>query len=130
MLRDHRILNPALLRALASAGHTDLVVVADAGLPIPAGVPLIDLSLTPGVPSFAAVLETVLASLTVDEVVIAAQSADSPADATLKRLCADLPTRTVDHEELKALSRRAHVIVRTGECTPYANAVLVAGVTF
>lgn len=130
MLRDHQILNPELLSALAGAGHTDLVVVADAGLPVPAGAAVIDLSLVPGVPSFAAVLEAVLASLVVEEVVVAAQSADSPAGATLARLCAGLPTRTVDHEELKALSRQARVIVRTGECTPYANAALVAGVAF
>lgn len=130
MLRDHQILNPALLGALAGAGHTDVVVVADAGLPLPPGVPVVDLSLVPGVPSFAAVMEAVLASLAVEEVVVATQSAGSPAGATLERLCADLPTRAVDHEELKALSRQARVIVRTGECTPYANAALVAGVAF
>lgn len=130
MLRDHHLLNPELLRALAGAGHTDLVVIADAGLPIPAGPHLIDLSLVPGTPSFAAVLGAVLDTLAVQEAIVATQTASSPAAAELDRLCANLPIRTVDHTELKALSRTARVIVRTGECTPYANVALVAGVTF
>jgi len=38
--------------------------------------------------------------------------------------------RVVSHDELKRLSHRARAVVRTGECTPYANLMLVAGVTF
>jgi D-ribose pyranase len=34
------------------------------------------------------------------------------------------------HEQFKVLSRQARAIVRTGECQPYCNIVLVAGVTF
>jgi D-ribose pyranase len=130
MLRDHQILNPELLHALASAGHTDVIVVADAGLPIPAGARLIDLSLVPGVPSFAAVVQAVLASLVVEEAVIATQSATSPAADDLARLCAGIPMRPIDHNELKSLTRTAHAVIRTGECTPYANVALIAGVPF
>jgi D-ribose pyranase len=130
MLRDHRILNPALLNALADVGHTDVVVVADAGLPIPPGVRLIDLSLVPGVPSFAEVAEAVLASLQVERAVVATESATAPVAETLRRLCAGVPVHTVEHTELKTLTQTARVIIRTGECTPYANLVLIAGVTF
>jgi D-ribose pyranase len=31
---------------------------------------------------------------------------------------------------LKRISQGVRAVVRTGECTPYANLVLVAGVTF
>jgi len=34
------------------------------------------------------------------------------------------------HSEFKLLSRQAKVIVRTGECKPFSNIALVAGVTF
>jgi D-ribose pyranase len=36
----------------------------------------------------------------------------------------------VSHEEFKRLVARAKGVIRTGECTPYANIALVAGVTF
>ena len=38
--------------------------------------------------------------------------------------------RAIPHEELKRLTASARAVVRTGETTPFANVVLVAGVTF
>ena len=38
--------------------------------------------------------------------------------------------QAVSHEDFKRLTQQARVMVRTGECTPYANVILVAGVTF
>lgn len=38
--------------------------------------------------------------------------------------------REVPQEEIEALLPRAALIVQTGECTPYANVVLVGGVSF
>lgn len=130
MITDHPILNPALLEALASAGHTDVVVIADAGLPLPPAAPVIDLSLTAGVPSFAAVARVVVGSLAVESAVIAREAAASPAAAQLDDVLAGVPTEAVPHDELKRLSESAHVIIRTGECTPYANVALLCGTTF
>ena len=36
----------------------------------------------------------------------------------------------VPHHEFKELTRSSEVIVRTGECTPYANVILKSGVVF
>jgi len=36
----------------------------------------------------------------------------------------------VGHADLKSLTQGAHVIIRTGEATPYANVVLYSGVIF
>jgi D-ribose pyranase len=38
--------------------------------------------------------------------------------------------RTVPHEEFKQMCEGAVAIVRSGECTPYANVMLISGVTF
>ncbi|MDN3720716.1 RbsD/FucU domain-containing protein [Roseibium salinum] len=35
---------------MASLGHMDEIVVADAGLPVPANVGVIDLAVSPGIP--------------------------------------------------------------------------------
>jgi D-ribose pyranase len=36
----------------------------------------------------------------------------------------------IPHEEFKARTAAARAVVRTGEFTPYANVILIAGVTF
>ena len=36
----------------------------------------------------------------------------------------------VSHEQFKQLTRESEAIVRTGECTPYANVILKSGVVF
>jgi D-ribose pyranase len=130
MLRDQRILNPALLAGVAAAGHTHLVVVCDAGLPLPRGVQVLDLSLVPGVPRFDQTVAAVRAAMVVESAVVARESRDGQIASTLQRLLSDLRVDLVAHEDFKALTREAHLIVRTGECTPYANVALVAGVPF
>ena len=40
------------------------------------------------------------------------------------------PIATLSHEQLKAATRDARAIVRTGEFSPYANVILRAGVVF
>jgi D-ribose pyranase len=133
------ILNPELSRVVASLGHGDAVVVADAGLPIPAGVERIDLAFAPGQPGFLEVLEALLGEMEVERAVLAAEltAAAPPAfsQALLRRLEA-LPkvkargVELVPHEELKRLCRGARAVVRTGEFTPYANVILHSGVVF
>lgn len=123
------LLNPALVAAVARLGHTDTFVVADCGLPIPAAVPVVDLSLRFGVPRFADVLAALL-----DEVVVegatAAEEADPGPVADLLREALPIAPTWVAHEEHKRLVRDAAFVVRTGEATPYANVVLRCGVPF
>ena len=42
------LLNPQLNEALSHLGHTDALVFADAGLPLPEDVAVVDLSITFG----------------------------------------------------------------------------------
>ncbi len=132
------ILNPELSRVVASLGHGDAVVVADAGLPIPPGVTRIDLAFAPGQPAFLDVLEALLGELEVERAVLATelQGASPAFSRRLQDRLAALPkvkargVELVPHEELKRLSRGACAVVRTGEFTPYANVILYSGVVF
>ncbi|MBD9438409.1 D-ribose pyranase [Pseudomonas sp. PDM04] len=129
------LLNVALSRLIASLGHGDLVVIGDAGLPVPPGVELIDLALTQGIPDFISTLNVVLSEMQVERHVLALEILDKQpsALAALEKLHAEgaLGQRELlSHEQFKALSRQARAIVRTGECQPYCNIVLAAGVTF
>jgi D-ribose pyranase len=113
-------------------GHTDMLVIADAGLPIPPGVERIDLALVASVPGFLETLKPVVQELTVESAIMAEETARrSPElDREIRRVLGELPLRTISHEDFKRLSASARAVVRTGECTPYANVILVAGVTF
>lgn len=44
-MKRHGILNSHISKVLADLGHTDFIVIADAGLPIPEGVAKIDLAI-------------------------------------------------------------------------------------
>ena len=124
------LLNAELSHAIATLGHGDMLVIGDVGLPIPDGPRRIDLALTPGIPAVADVLRVVLTELQVEKAVIATEAVER-AQGLLPSWC-QLPVtpQTVSHDEFKRLTDRARVVVRTGECTPYANVILVAGVTF
>ncbi|MDH6518922.1 D-ribose pyranase [Streptomyces sp. SAI-208] len=124
------ILNRHLSGALAELGHGDGVLVCDAGMPIPHGPRVVDLAFRAGVPSFAEVLDGLLAELVVEGGTAAREVRDAnPAAAEL--LDARFPgLELVSHEKLKELSAGARLIVRTGEARPYANVLLRCGVFF
>jgi D-ribose pyranase len=127
------LLNAALSRLVATLGHGDMVLVSDAGMPAPHGtrVEIIDLALTPGIPGLLVTAEVLLKEMQVESHIIAHETL-ARNDGWLERLpAAQLGARQlVSHEDLKQLAHRARAVIRTGECTPYANLMLIAGVTF
>jgi len=126
------LLNQPLSAVIAGLGHTDSLVVSDAGLPIPTGPQRIDLAVRAGVPGFLDVLRTALAEMEVQEAIIATELAtSSPAfHSALLEALGEIPIRAVPHEEFKRLTASARAVARTGEFTPYANVILIAGVVF
>ena len=132
MRKTNTTINPALSRVISETGHTDLIVVTDAGLPIPPGSERIDLAYRPGAPTFFDVLDTVLAELVVEGATVSAEVAEhSP--HVLERLRKRLPgieIELIPHVEFKQRTHDARAFVRSGEFTPYANVILHAGVAY
>jgi D-ribose pyranase len=129
-LKRAGILNGALAGALARLGHTDQVLICDSGMPLPRDAEVIDLAFLPGIPSFAEVLEGLLAELLV-EGAVAAQEVESGNPECHAFLDDLLPALTyVPHDELKLLAHGVKLVVRTGEATPYANVIVRCGVPF
>lgn len=129
-MKRRGILHDALSGSLARLGHTDMVVVADCGLPRPPGVVVVDLAVVFGVPTFAQVIDALAEEIVVERVTVARETASANLDAhTLIVARFGAPT-VVSHDQLKELSARAVLLVRTGEATPYANAILHCGVPF
>ena len=129
-MKKSGIINPALCRAIASLGHTDSIVICDAGLPIPEGVERIDLSLVRDVPSFNQVFHAIIKELQVEQAVMAEEAAcENPRviEVITEALGKD-KVKFVSHSKLKELTQSAKAVVRTGEFRPYANVILYSGV--
>ena len=58
-MKCDRLLNREIIAEVAALGHTEYLVIADCGLPVPKGVKSIDVSITAGTPSFLDVLNAV-----------------------------------------------------------------------
>ena len=126
------LLHAELSEVIARLGHGDLLVIGDAGLPIPDGPRRIDLAVSANVPRLQDVLAAVLAEMQVESAVIADElaSANPAVNSELLRQLGSTPVARLSHEHFKAATRGARAIVRTGECSPYANVILRAGVVF
>ncbi|RDB33301.1 D-ribose pyranase [Exiguobacterium sp. RIT594] len=129
-MKRHGILNSHISKVLTDLGHTDMIVIADCGLPIPAGVERIDLALELGTPAFVDVVRIVADDMAVEQVTLASEIKEANPVALEAVTKLDVPQDYVSHEAFKELTKQAKVIIRTGEATPYANVILHAGVIF
>lgn len=136
-LEDHTmkkqgILNSEIAKVLADLGHTDQIVIADCGLPVPNGVKKIDLALTAGVPSFEEVVRAVYDDMVVEKIIVAKEinEKNEKTKNFLDELFKEVEMEEVTHEQLKQLTKNAKVVIRTGEITPYANCILQSNVFF
>ena len=123
------IMNGSISSVIAHLAHTDMVTIADAGLPIPSTTQRIDLALKPGVPGFLETLDVVLSEMYVEKAYISEDILTKSPDmyASIKSLLAKIPVETLSHQDFKKLSASTKAVIRTGELTPFANIILVAG---
>jgi D-ribose pyranase len=130
-MKRNGILNLGLNQALAAMGHGDLMIICDAGFPVPSQVTRIDLAIVPDVPD----LETVLTAISGDFIAEKFGYANEMAknNPRLKekvdRIFADAELVTFPHAEiLTDLAAKAKFIVRTGAFDPWGNIILYSGV--
>ncbi|MDR0324331.1 MAG: D-ribose pyranase [Treponema sp.] len=126
------ILNPDIISVISAMGHKDTLVIADAGLPVPEGVPCIDISLTRGIPSFTQALRAVAEELVIESFIVAGELPEkNPAVwGDIQNILQGFPCEYVPHEMFKEKTASAKAVIRTGETSSYANVILTAGVNF
>ncbi|HAE87815.1 TPA: D-ribose pyranase [Candidatus Marinimicrobia bacterium] len=133
-MKKKGILNSHLSKMIASMGHTDQMVIGDAGLPLPRNAEIVDLALVTNIPRMIDVLSAVLDELVVEKAILAVEieKINHGVLDEIKRLLKGVEIEFVSHEDFKRTYRESDntVFVRTGESTPYANIILVSGVDF
>ena len=135
-----RLFNSEIIQILSKMGHTDQIAIGDAGLPIPENVKRIDLALTFGLPSFLQVFESVSESMQIEKVILAEEIFEHNPEIHKKILEQiqqvekfqknKIDITYITHEMLKIQTNECKAVIRTGECSPYANIILQSGVIF
>lgn len=139
-MKKGTVLNSDISSVISRLGHTDTLVVCDAGLPIPKSTTRIDMALTRGVPSFMQVLGVVTNEMQV-EAPLSRKRSNTIIRNSTKRCSLTLSScktprgntieiRYTTHEQFKQQTAESQAVIRSGECSPYANIILCAGVTF
>ncbi len=131
-MKKRGILNAELARAIAALGHKDVFLIGDAGMPIPSGVPVIDLALCGGVPSFEQVMNAILDETVVEYYYLAEEIVEKNQHllSFFRESMPGIESEMMPHIEFKKCTRDVKFAIRTGEFTPYANIILRAGVAF
>ncbi|MTI69218.1 MAG: D-ribose pyranase [Firmicutes bacterium] len=139
-MKKSKLINSDISLEISKLGHTDGIVISDAGLPIPENVKRIDLAVKKGVPSFLDVLDSVLDEQRIEEIIIAKEMKEK--SPTMYKSLIDkikdietkedisIEIKEIDHEEFKQRTNDVKAIIRTGEYTPFANVILKSGVVF
>lgn len=126
------VLNKELSAIVASMGHTDMLLVCDAGFPIPNNACRVDLALCEGIPSLTDTLNVILRELAVEKIIVEQETKDVNPGLfnQVMELFIHTAVDIVPHDQLKRMAENSKAVVRTGECTPYGNLILIGGVVY
>lgn len=130
-MNRNKLLNAELSHAIASMGHGDLMIICDAGFPIPSSAWRIDLAISPDVPDLETVLTPIAENFIAEKVSYAEEIVvhNKPLLGKIERLFADAEFAPIKHETILAeMAAKAKVIVRTGAFDPWGNILLYSGV--
>lgn len=130
-MRPNRIIHPQLAAELATLGHSDILLVTDAGFPIPADANRIDLGFYEGIPDVLDILRVLRQEVFIEEVHFAGDilEKNKPLYAALEDIYTGSGANfhLTTHEILVSdIAHRAKVVVRSGSFNPWANIALVA----
>ncbi len=124
------ILNSEISKLLSDLGHTDQIIIADCGLPVPEGVKKIDLALEFGKPSFIEVFNLIKAHMEIEQITLAEEMITQNNTLYQTLSAENIEIQTTSHEQFKVQSKAVKAIIRTGEAKPFANVILSSGVLF
>lgn len=124
------ILHNELNKVLASMGHGDILIVCDAGFPIPRDAWRVELAITRDFPDLVPVLEIIASEFIAEKVMFAHEvpSNNAPLYRNLQRIFDDCELESIAHQSmLTEMAYKAKAIVRTGGYNPWGNIALVSG---
>ena len=129
-MKELGTINRSIARIVSEQGHQDLLMVVDAGFPIPKEIEVIDISLRENNPMVLTVLAELKKFFSVEKMIKANQTKETSPSlfaAISQSFGENMPAETIDHVELKQLAKNVKAVIRTGDFTAYGNVILVSG---
>ena len=129
-MKETGFLNREITSVISMMGHTDELIVCDAGFAIPLRVRTVDISLAKDKPTVLELLEELTKHFSVEKLVMANETKNvSPTrfSAIVGLFPKDIPVETIPHTDFKQRSAKVKAIIRTGDFTAYSNVLLVSG---
>jgi D-ribose pyranase len=129
-MKEVGIINREIAAAISKQGHTDLLMVVDAGFAIPSDVEVIDISLGENKPMVLDVLTELRKFFSVEKIIMANQTKNvSPTlFANISKAFGEgVPVETVDQITIREMSKSVKTVIRSGDFTAYGNVILVSG---
>lgn len=130
-MRPSKILHPQVAEALASLGHGDIILVTDAGAPIPPGIQRIDLAFCAGSVDLLEILKVLRNEIFIENVIFAEEVPEN--NPNLLQQVTEIFTGSgadfslIPHQQLVSdIYSSARVILRSGSLMPWGNFALVA----
>ena len=125
-MKKKGILNRQLAGLVAGLGHTDCVMICDAGFPIPKGIEYVDLAMCEGIPSFVDCLNLLLSEAVFDEITIAQEMLEHNPETFgyILGMFKAHQRNVIPQTEFLPMAENAKFIIRTGEFKPYSNIYL------
>ncbi len=128
-MRETGTINREISDVLSTMGHTDELIVCDAGFAIPSGVRTVDVSLAENKPTLIETLTELKRHFSVEKLVMADETKNvSPTRfaAILDLFGMDMPVETIPQALFRRRARRVKAVIRTGDFTAYSNILLVS----
>jgi D-ribose pyranase len=128
-MRETGTINRDISDVLSTLGHTDEMIVCDAGFAIPQGIRTVDISLAKDKPTVPETLTELKEHFSVERVVVAdAMRSVSPTRLQAIRdvFGGDVPLDVIPLADFKQRARGVKAVVRTGDFTAYSNVLLVS----
>jgi D-ribose pyranase len=122
-----RLLNPQIAALIRQVNHTQMLLLADRGFPVPPLPVVVDISLTTDIPTIPQVLTAILPDLPADRILLAQEQEQTSPGRWKEHQAGPLAVEAVPHLQFKQLARYAVGCIRTGDSAPYANCLVVGG---
>jgi D-ribose pyranase len=127
-MKEIGILNGEIAGPLSKMGHTDQMMVVDAGFSIPKGVQCIDLSLDRNIPDVPDVLKTLKKYFSIEKMILAEETKKhNPSRFNeIVDTFQNTEIEIVTTSHLREIAKSVKFIIRTGSFTAFSNVVLVS----
>ena len=129
-MKEVGVLNRDIAEIISMMGHTDEMIVCDAGFAIPLGVKSVDISLAENEPTVVEVLEELVKYFSVEKLIFANETQEVSPSMFGKIVAIfdeNIAIETIPHTQFKQRSKNVTAIIRTGDFTAYTNVLLVSG---